>query len=152
MSVLIGLILGGLALLMAEIFLPGMVAGILGLCLWLGAVLYAAGTYGADVALWVFLGELVGGVLFFFFWPKVFPHSKLSRGFRLGKVEVQHSAEPQENLLGKRGQAVSLLRPTGVALIEGKRVDVVSEGLPIEAGRNIEVVQVEGVRVVVRAV
>jgi membrane-bound serine protease (ClpP class) len=42
------------------------------------------------------------------------------------------------------------LRPTGIADIDGARVDVVSEGGFIEAGTPIEVTRAEGYRIVVR--
>jgi membrane-bound serine protease (ClpP class) len=52
--------------------------------------------------------------------------------------------------LGKRGTAVSTLRPAGVADLDGERVDVVSDGEFIDAGEAIEVTRVDGNRVVVR--
>jgi membrane-bound serine protease (ClpP class) len=52
--------------------------------------------------------------------------------------------------LGKQGTTGSPLRPAGVADFEGERVDVVSRGEYIEAGEPIEVVHVEGNRIVVR--
>jgi membrane-bound serine protease (ClpP class) len=55
-------------------------------------------------------------------------------------------------LLNKTGQALTLLRPSGMAMIDGKRVDVVTEGPPVEQGTPIKVVAIEGLRVVVRAV
>lgn len=53
---------------------------------------------------------------------------------------------------GARGTAVSPLRPAGIADIDGERIDVVSEGDYIDAGEPIEVLRVEGNRVVVRHV
>jgi membrane-bound serine protease (ClpP class) len=44
------------------------------------------------------------------------------------------------------------LRPAGKAIIEGHRMDVVSEGEFIEADSEIVVVAVEGGRVVIREV
>ena len=52
--------------------------------------------------------------------------------------------------LGKRGTAASMLRPAGIADIEGERVDVVSEGEFIDAGEQLTVVRVDGNRIVVR--
>jgi membrane-bound serine protease (ClpP class) len=54
-------------------------------------------------------------------------------------------------LLDQVGVAQTNLRPSGMALIEGKRVDVVTEGPMIEKGTSVRVVAVEGLRVVVRA-
>jgi membrane-bound serine protease (ClpP class) len=44
------------------------------------------------------------------------------------------------------------LRPAGVALVNGRRVDVVTEGGLIAAGARVKVVAIEGNRVVVRRV
>jgi membrane-bound serine protease (ClpP class) len=56
------------------------------------------------------------------------------------------------HLLGKQGVALTPLRPAGTALIDGKRYDVVSDGGFITGNTSIEVVQVEGTRVVVREI
>lgn len=58
--------------------------------------------------------------------------------------------EGDRRWLGKHGTVVTPLRPSGIAQIEGKRVDVVSEGGFIEAGDPVEVMRVDGNRVVVR--
>ncbi len=55
------------------------------------------------------------------------------------------------DLLHKSGIALSMLRPAGAAEIEGKRVDVVTEGDYIPAGTSIRVIKVESTRVVVAA-
>ena len=52
--------------------------------------------------------------------------------------------------LGKGGTAATPLRPAGVAHLDGERVDVVSEGEFIEAGQPIDVIRVDGNRIVVR--
>jgi len=51
---------------------------------------------------------------------------------------------------GDGGTAATPLRPAGIAQIGDARVDVVSEGEYVEAGERLEVVRVEGSRVVVR--
>ena len=58
----------------------------------------------------------------------------------------------RETLLGNRGQAVSMLRPAGKAQFGDRFVDVVSDGPFIDAGTQIEVIEVVGNRVVVRQV
>ena len=54
-------------------------------------------------------------------------------------------------LVGQFGQAVSDLQPSGIARIDGERLDVVSEGTVIEAGEPIKVIKLRGVYPVVRA-
>jgi membrane-bound serine protease (ClpP class) len=56
------------------------------------------------------------------------------------------------SLLSQTGMAFSTLRPSGKAHINGTLVDVVSAGEFIDPGTPIEVVEVAGNRVVVRAV
>ena len=54
------------------------------------------------------------------------------------------------HLLGKVGIAKTVLRPTGIAAIEGERVQVTSDGDYVDAGTRIEVTSVDGHRVLVR--
>lgn len=54
--------------------------------------------------------------------------------------------------LGKTGHATSPLHPSGIAEIDGHRLDVISEGELIDAGTLIQVVRVDSNRIVVRAV
>ena len=64
-----------------------------------------------------------------------------------------YASAPESDLrwIGKRGIAASPLRPAGIAELDGERVDVVSDGQYIERGTPIEVVRVDGNRIVVRA-
>ena len=65
------------------------------------------------------------------------------------------SAAAEERNLGAllhgTGVTLSALRPSGFARIDGQRVDVVTRGEMIEAGRAVRVVEVLGNRVVVAA-
>jgi membrane-bound serine protease (ClpP class) len=58
--------------------------------------------------------------------------------------------ERDRRWLGQHGTAASPLRPAGLANLAGERVDVVSEGEFIDAGEPIEVIRVDGNRIVVR--
>lgn len=62
------------------------------------------------------------------------------------------SSRDRSHLLGKSGRTVTPLRPSGWAVIEDRREDVVSEGEMIPAQSRVKVVHVEGSRVVVRAI
>jgi len=55
-------------------------------------------------------------------------------------------------LVGKEGVALTPLRPSGAAEIDGLRVDVVTEGEFVAVGTGVRVVKVEGTRVVVKAI
>lgn len=60
--------------------------------------------------------------------------------------------EQDPELISKQGVAMSTLRPAGRAQIDGRLVDVVSEGEFINPGTPIEVIEVAGNKVVVRSV
>jgi len=60
------------------------------------------------------------------------------------------TTQPPPSLVGHTGVAETALRPTGKALVDGRRLDVVSDGDFIEQGAPLEIVEVAGARVVVR--
>ena len=62
------------------------------------------------------------------------------------------SSESKEDLVGKQGKVLTELRPSGSVLVEGRPVDVVSEGAFIGKDEVVEIVAVHGSRVVVRKV
>lgn len=86
-------------------------------------------------------------------------HSPLGRMFVLGSSlpageggGSPSETEQDHQWLGKQGMVISPLRPSGIGRFDGERVDVISEGGYIEIGQRIEVVRVDGNRVVVRSV
>jgi membrane-bound serine protease (ClpP class) len=64
-------------------------------------------------------------------------------------ITDQHVGDGLAGLLGRRGVATTTLRPAGAVEIGGRRIDVVTEGQFVAAGTEVEVVAVEGSRVVV---
>ena len=62
------------------------------------------------------------------------------------------SSERRTDLVGAEGVAVTDLRPSGVGMFRGERVDIVSESEWIEEGTPIRVVSAEGYRQVVQPV
>ena len=69
----------------------------------------------------------------------------------LGSDEGYNSAakEDYSEYLGQTGVALTVLRPAGTAMIENKRLDVVSDGDFIEVDVPIQVVNVEGSKIMV---
>lgn len=139
----------GLLLLFAEVaIVPGFgVAGVLGL------LALAAGA----VAAWTELGPLWGGVTggvsivaagVMLFW---LPKSRLGR-----KMVLEHSQaaaisqQDRSALLGRRGITVTPLRPIGRVRFGSDEIDVMTEGEYVESNQEVEVMTVEGPRVVVR--
>jgi membrane protein implicated in regulation of membrane protease activity len=53
-------------------------------------------------------------------------------------------------LVGRTGVAKSVMLPSGAVMVDGHAIDAISEGMPIEIGQRIRVIEVRGNRVVVR--
>ena len=157
----------GVGLLLVEVFVtPGFgVFGIGGLVLVLGALLVALiPNVGFDFpsdgeiarATTTLAAALVLLVLFTVSLSKVLPRSeRLNRLVLVPDLSAASgytSADTAEDLVGQTGLALTGLRPSGTAEIDGRRVDVVSEGPFVDAGASVEVVRSRGAVVVVRAV
>jgi membrane-bound serine protease (ClpP class) len=144
-SVFIGL---GLIFLFLEVFIPS--GGILGiLALGCGAF----GIWGlfhqghAAIGFAVLVGNIAVVVLGLRFGLR-----RLSSTASLDPRTTTSVDEGIGGLLGKEGVTTTQLRPAGVAVIGGKRIDVVSPGHFIAQNVRIRVVDNTGNRVVVREV
>ena len=175
------ILLAGVLLLMIEIFvLPGFgVAGFLGiLCIFGGLFgmlvrnppgevpwphselewdLFADGVLGL-------LGGLAGFIAVAWLIARYLPKIPFLRGLILSPtvatsgtgtgVSMTRPAAGQSKSLavGDKGEAVSALRPAGKARFGEAIVDVVAKAEYIEKGRAVEIIEIHGNRVVVRAV
>jgi membrane-bound serine protease (ClpP class) len=79
------------------------------------------------------------------------PQGPVEIGMGAGGAAVSAPAETPVQI-GREGISLSQLRPAGKAEFGGLRLDVISSGELIEAGRKIVVEVVEGNRIVVREV
>jgi len=151
MATVVTLILVGGALLIVETILPGMIAGIIGFGCIVAGVVMAYLNFDARTGNLVLLTVVVGLTAGTLCWFKFFPDSRVARLF-ISRGTVGSIGTDRPELVGQSGTALTTLRPSGTAIINGKRVDVVTEGPFIERGAAVEVVAVEGMRVVVRTV
>jgi len=60
------------------------------------------------------------------------------------------SRAERTELIGQEGITVTPLRPAGTVVFDDERIDVVSEGGFVERNKRVTIVQVEGLRIVVR--
>jgi membrane-bound serine protease (ClpP class) len=151
MWMVLTLVLVGAALLLLETILPGLIAGIAGMCCLAGAVIIGYTSFGVGTGNLILLGIGLGLLAGTSVWLKYFPGSRMARIFISHAVVGDLDVDKPE-LLHQTGVALTNLRPSGTAVINGHRVDVVTEGPMIERGAPVRVVAVEGMRVVVRAV
>jgi membrane-bound ClpP family serine protease len=148
----------GLILMAAELLLPtGGVLFVLGIA---GLIVGVAMTFAYDqtqglvllIALFVVVPIVVPLVLYW--WPR----TPLGRVLVLRKPDDDAAVAHMpvnlelEALRGRFGKTLSPLRPAGATDFDGARVDTLSEGPLIDAGRWVRCVDVRAGRVVVREV
>jgi membrane-bound serine protease (ClpP class) len=157
------LLLGiGLIALGVEVFvLPGFgVAGVLGTVLITASMLLALVGSAPNVNDFLQAGAILvaslvvtGAVLFG--WLRHLPNSQRWGGLFLKTSSYADegfvSALPRPDLVGRPAEAYTDLRPSGTALVDGERLDVVTEGEFISAGTPLTVLRSDGYRHVVRA-
>jgi membrane-bound serine protease (ClpP class) len=151
MELVATLLIVGVILLLLETVLPGMIAGIAGFCCIVAGVVVTYSRFGPEKGNLVLLCVVIGGIGAFAVWLKMFPKSRIGRLFVSDSTVGNINAEKPE-LLNQTGMAFTNLRPSGTAVINGRRVDVVTEGGMIARGTPVKVVAIEGMRVVVRAI
>lgn len=149
------LFLGGIALIVVELFVPGGgLFGIAGLLAILGSIFLVLG--GNVQALSSLSISLIVSIILFLFIAKRLPNSKLWSRLVLKESETTQdgyvSANNYQIYLHKVGVVESLLRPAGTVIIDGVKLDVVSEGIYIQPGTKVTVISVHGSRIVVRPI
>lgn len=145
--------LAGAGFIIVEVFLPGFgIPGISGILL-IGAGTVLAGVrFGAVTAVGVLL-VLVAVLAVLISWVlRAAARGEGKRLFLKEREELHTRNDDMLAFIGKRGQTKSVLRPAGIGDFDGVRLNVVTEGDYIESGKPVEIVSVEGARIVVKAV
>jgi len=143
----------GLALVIAEFFVPGGIIGILGgVLILLSLILAGASMMQMIIAIFIALVVAIIGmvILMKFFGKKLHVLNKLVLMDATTTEEGYVSNINRTELLGKVGKTITPLRPAGTILFGSERIDVVSEGGYVDAGKHVEIIKVEGSRIVVR--
>lgn len=142
----------GILLLMIEVFAPGFgIFGIGGILCVLGSIVMVSSSWTA--ALWS-LGLAIGVTIVVIAliircipkrsWSNtLFLKTSLNKesGFSASKEEVEY--------VGRSGKTLTLLRPSGKIVIDGKMLEAVSQGRYIEKEKEVIVLRAEGNRLVV---
>lgn len=146
------LMLVGCALVVLEVFIPsGGLLSFLSAIAIVGSVVVAFrrdSTSGLGFLLITVIAVPTAITLAFKFWP----HTPMGKAF-LGELMTSEDMQPADSrreLVGQVGVAKSKMLPAGSILIDGHLLDAVSQGIAIEVGQPIVVVEVKGNRVVVR--
>ena len=145
----------GFILLVAELFVPGGILGVVGGALMVMSLIFA-GESVTHMALSIIIAMIIASVgmvvLMKFFGKKLQVFNKLVLRDATTSEEGYVSNENRIELIGKVGQTLTALRPAGVVQVDDERLDVVSEGTFIDAHKQVIIVKVEGSRIVVREI
>jgi membrane-bound serine protease (ClpP class) len=147
------LLVVGIGLIVAEFFIAGGIAGILGAIAIIGSIILAGGNpmHMAWSVLIALVIATIGTVIIIKFFGK-----KLHL---LNKVVLMDATDTESGyvsnvnrteLVGRIGKTSTPLRPAGTVELDGERIDVVSNGSYIDKGKSVIIIKVEGSRVVVR--
>ena len=154
----------GVMLVVTEIFfLPGFgVPGILGISLVIFSLVASMiGNVGFTFpglehmtrAIWTMAITMILSILMLFSLGKYLPYNPMFKRLILVDSTSREagftSTDSKDDLLGLEGVALTALRPSGIALINDQRVDVVSQGDYIENGARVKVVNTTSSRVMV---
>lgn len=151
----------GLALIGVEIFvLPGFgIAGIAGIALTVGSLFLIminndafdfefVPTNNLLYALAAALGGTLGGMILLLVGGSKLPDTRFFKHIALtdtqNRSEGYVSFQLADSLLGKKGTAETVLRPSGKVMIEGKMYDAYTRGDYIQKGQIVEVISEEG--------
>jgi len=143
-------ILVGYGLLIAEMYMPGFgVAGISGTALVIGGIALMQPTAAQALLLVVISVVILGAALFFAM--RSLKKGRLNRtGVVLNDELDAGETRDLSALEGMMGTAHTAVRPSGIAMLGGEKVNAVSDGDFIPAGARVRVERVDGKRVVVR--
>ena len=150
-SLIVALFVVGFLLIAAEVFLPGLILGTIGVLCLAGSVAMVFANYGPAAGLAATF--VVGGLALvgFVVWLFVFPRTFIGRKIMLRSSQPPDRMAPEHRrLVGQTGISLTPLRPSGTARIDGKRVDVTALADFVDEGVPVEVVAADGLRVVVR--
>ncbi|NNM99553.1 MAG: hypothetical protein HKL91_07135 [Candidatus Eremiobacteraeota bacterium] len=148
-------IIGVLGVLWELHIVPGhTLPGALGALLLLGALLFSFGTPYLVAGVEALATAIVLATIGFSMALRAYPENAWSSRLALAAVQGPDfvTAPNRFDLMGRSGMALTYLRPAGHALIDGERIDVLTEGEFIAAGTPIHVVRVEGSRIFVEPI
>ena len=146
--------IAGILVLLAEVILPsGGVLTILAIGCF-GYSLYSVFTnVSMSIGMMFVVADIIILPIVLIAGLKLLAYSPVTLRTALKKTDgVTSQYEKLSGFMGKTGQTINNLRPSGTALIDGRRVDVVSRGEFIEKDKPVIVIAVAGNRVVVREV
>lgn len=145
----------GIMLLILELIVPGFgLPGISGIILVTVGIVLATNSLALS-AISITVALVAAIIIGYIFFKLGFKNKSMKKIILDNKLDTEGnflSTDSMYEYLDKKGVAVTELKPTGYAEINGEKVDVLSEDGYINRGEEIRVIRVEGSRIFVRRV
>ena len=152
------LLVVGILAVIIEIFVPASgILGAFGLVLIIVSVVMSYVKMGSMTGSIFLVISLISLPTLFILAFKIFPKTFFGKKLILSasqKKENGFESNPEESykiIEGHEGSALTTLRPTGIAMIDSKKYNVMSAGEFIEKGTLIKVIKVEGNKITVKS-
>ncbi|MCH8475978.1 MAG: serine protease [Opitutales bacterium] len=153
MTLIFLLIFVALVLFFGELLVPGGILGIIGGIFLLIATVLGF-LEGTEVGVFVLLFAAVSSVGLLYIELKLLQNTTLGKRFFLQSAIEGTSQDPvgQSDLVGKEGETLTHLSPTGLISVDGKKYEAFSQSGVLSQGTKIKVTAVESFRVAVRKI
>ena len=152
-TIVITLIVLALLLFFLEIFAPGGILGFMGAVSLIAAAIMAYETMGITGSVSIIGGGTIAGVALFFIEINLLTKTKFGK-------RVQHNHQQsaktipvgRPELIGKSGQALTAMAPTGKVRIANETFEAASNSGLINENATIEVVRSEHLKLIVKEI
>ena len=151
----VALLVASVLLLVMEVTIPsGGILGVLGVLAVLGSIVAAFLKVGvtAGIAFISVFAVLIPAMVFLLvrIWPMTPMGKRILIRQQNGSDVIPQRIRNLRELIGQPGMAISPMLPSGAIRINGRNMDAVSDGIPINKGDLVEIVAVRGNHLVVR--
>ena len=157
MTAILWLIFAALVLIFFEVLLPGGILGLIAAGCIIAATVIGVQEYGVFVGATVFVGSMVACLILTVVEFKLFAKSKYGRRFflsgsqRRGDGDAPDAAEP-DTVIGKTGEALTRLNPSGKIAIDGRSYEAWSRDGYLEAGTKVEILSRDNFKLIVKPI
>jgi membrane-bound serine protease (ClpP class) len=147
------LFVAGLGLFWLEMYVPGGVIGVAGIAAILAGIVLTFAQHGIVAGASTSAAVLTVTVLMMRHWMHGFSRSFFGSQMTNRDVSGKNDfVDDTRALVGQRGITVSRVQPGGKAQFGDRRLDVIAQLGAIEPGIEVEIIRVDGIAIVVRAI
>lgn len=152
MTLIILLFALGIVLIAVEVIVPGGILGTIGGLMMFGGCIVSFMEYGTLGGVIASVVALVLAVLALYIEFRVLPKTAIGKRAFLTKEITGVSAafgKEAHDLIGKSGEALTMLSPSGYIRVDGKRYEAFCQSGQVPAGAPLEVIGADNFRLIV---